>query len=165
LDPFALADYAKIAVVRPTDLQALSPAVLRELTGRSRSSWSAVTMDLGDGSQLCIINPTHTAERTRATLMEEIVHVVLGHRPTRIFMGAGGLPCREYNAVNEEVAYGVGAAALVPYVALFLGLTDGATPATLATKYRVSEQLVSYRIKITMLWPLYKSKMAAAAGS
>jgi hypothetical protein len=35
--------------------------------------------------------------------MEEITHVVLGHKPTRIYIGAGGLPCREYNAVNEPL--------------------------------------------------------------
>jgi hypothetical protein len=95
--------------------------------------------------------------------MEEIAHVVLGHKPTRISVGAGGLPCREYNAANEQTAYGAGAAALVPYAALSLGLRDGATPESIAEQYGVSPQLVSYRIKITMLWSVYKAKAARSA--
>ncbi|MBZ5615720.1 MAG: ImmA/IrrE family metallo-endopeptidase [Acidobacteriia bacterium] len=164
LDPFSLADYAKLTVVRPADLEGLPNDVHQRLVGRCSSNWSAVTFGLPDGNQICIVNPTHSLERTRATLMEEIAHVVLGHEPTRIHTGAGGLPCREYNAANEQAAYGVGAAALVPYTALFVGLMDGETPESIALRYGVTRELVGYRIKITMLWPLYKSK-AAASGS
>jgi len=163
VDPFTLAPFAKITVIRPEELTTLPRQVVRELTVRCRSNWSAVTLALPDGTQLCIINPTHSIERTHATVMEEIAHVVLGHKPTRIHIGAGGLPCREYNVVNEQTAYGAGAAALVPYAALFLGLQDGATPDSIARQYGVSPQLVSYRIKITMLWNLYKAKAAGAA--
>ena len=164
LDPFALAKFTKITVIRPSELRQLPPNVLAELVGRSQSRWSGVTLALPGGEQLCILNPTHGPERTRATLMEEIAHVVLGHQPTRILTGVGGIACREYNAANEEAAYGVGAAALVPYTPLFVGLMDGATPESIALQYGVSSQLVSYRIKITMLWDVYKRKMAQAAG-
>lgn len=161
LDPFALAEFVKIAVIKPSGVADLPREVLAELIGRSRSCWSAVTLPLPDGHQLCIINPTHNVERTRATLMEEIAHVVLGHEPTRIYHGPGGLPCREYKEANEQAAYGVGAASLVPYAALFMGLMDGASAESIAQQYGVSSQLVSYRIKITMLWKLYKSKTAS----
>ena len=163
LDPFGLAKFAKITVIRPAELPQLPSNVLRELVGRSQSRWSGVTLALPGGEQLCILNPTHGPERTRATLMEEIAHVLLGHEPTRIFTGVGGISCREYNAANEEVAYGVGAAALVPYAPLFVGLMDGATSDSIAKQYGVSPELVCYRIKITMLWDLYKKKLAQTA--
>jgi hypothetical protein len=158
LDPFSLAEFVKIQVIDPTKVPGLSPLVIAELTGRSSSSWSAVTVGLRDGWQLCILNPTHSAERMRASLMEEIAHVVLGHKMTRIVTSACGVAYREYNALSEEVAYGVGAAALVPYAALVVGLMDGKTAESIAHQYRVSASLVIYRIKITMLWRLYKSK-------
>src|SRR2546426_1644223 len=94
----------------------------------------------------------------RASLMEEISHVILGHKPTRILMPEGGVACREYNAPDEEVAYGVGAAALVPYAALFMALRNGEKPESIAASFGVSLPLVLYRIKITHLWPLYRTK-------
>lgn len=164
LDPFSLAEFAKIAVIKPAEVYGLPRSVLTELLGRSRSRWSGVTLGLPGGRQLCILNPTHNIERTRATLMEEIAHVVLGHKPTRISAGIDGLYCREYNPANEQAAYGVGAAALVPYSALFVGVMDGATPESIAKQYGVSPELVCYRIKITMLWDSYKRKAAQGAG-
>jgi len=164
LDPFSLAEFAKITVIKPAELHGLPSGVLTELLGRSRLRWSGVTLGLSGGRQLCILNPTHNIERIRATLMEEIAHVVLGHRPTRIGAGVDGIYCREYNPANEQTAYGVGAAALVPYSSLFLGVMDGATPASIAKQCGVSPELVCYRIKITMLWDSYKRKAAQAAG-
>lgn len=158
LDPFELARFFKIRVIEPSDIRRLPRNVLAELTRRSRSKWSAVTIGLSDHWQLCILNPTHNHERTRATLMEEIAHVLLGHEPTRIVTAPGGVGFREYNRINEQAAYGVGAAALVPYAPLFVGLMDGQTPEKIAKRCEVSPELVIYRIKITMLWRLYRSK-------
>ena len=158
LDPFSLAEFVKIQVIEPSQVGGLSPLVLAELNGRSSSRWSAVTLGLPDGWQLCILNPTHNSERQRASLMEEITHVVLGHEPTRIVTGEGGIAYRGYNALNEQVAYGVGAAALVPYAALLQGLGDGKKPEKIARQYGVSIPLVLYRIKITMLWTLYLTR-------
>jgi hypothetical protein len=158
LDPFGLAEFVKIQVIEPSQIPNLSSQVVAELTGPSSSRWSAATIGLPSGWQLCILNPTHSVERVRASLMEEISHVVLGHQPTRILTSEGGVAYREYNALNEQVAYGVGAAALVPYAALVVGLMDGLTPESIAARYGVSHPLVIYRIKITMLWARYRSK-------
>jgi Zn-dependent peptidase ImmA (M78 family) len=158
LDPFTLARCFKIKVITPSQLRALEPFTKDGLTGRFSSCWSAVTLALADGWHLCVLNSTHNRERQRATLMEEIVHVVLNHEPSRILTGANGLACREYNPVNERVAYGVGAAVLVPYITLLRALKQGANPKRIAAQYGVSVPLVLYRIKITMLWPLYQSK-------
>src|SRR5207245_1083598 len=84
LDPFALAAIFKIKVVQPDDIENLPRATYQELTGMYGASWSAVTLPMSDGWRLCILNPTHNRVRTRATLMEEIAHVALGHSPCKI---------------------------------------------------------------------------------
>ena len=162
LDPFALAQQFKIQVIEPSHIRALTREELRLLTGRYASNWSGGTLALPDGWQLCILNPTHNAERTMATLMEEIAHVFLGHRPTKITTGLDGLSRRDYEPNNEREAYAVGAAALVPYAALFLGLMKGTPARRIAKRYGVSKELVEYRIKITLLWRFYKRASARA---
>ena len=158
LNPFSLAKYVKILVIKPSQVRELSPLAHQELKGHSKTCWSAVTVELPGGWQLCILNTRHNLERQRASLMEEISHVMLGHEPTRLVLGANGIAYREYNEVNEHVAYGVGAAALVPYATLLAWVERGRSPEFIARHYGVSTQLVLYRIKITMLWALYKSK-------
>jgi uncharacterized protein DUF955 len=158
LDPFSLASYVKIRIVVPRQIRALSPLISRKLTREYGGNWSAVTIELPNGERLCIMNPMHTAERIRATLMEEIAHVILGHKCTNILTAGGGLAFREYHASNEQVAYGVGAAALVPYSALVARLQIGHSPETIARNFNVSVDLVLYRIKITMLWRVYRRK-------
>jgi len=157
IDPFALAKFAKIRVVEASKFREHSPLAVAELTGRSCPNWSAVTLALPDGWQLSILNPKHTPERKRATLMEEICHIILGHEPTRISTDGNHVAFRDYNPINEQTAYGVGAAVLVPYEALRAQLQAGKSPKLIARRYGVSIELVLYRIKITMLWKFYKA--------
>lgn len=158
LDPFSLASYVKIRIMEPRQIRNLSPLISRKLTREYGANWSAVTIELPHGERLCIMNPIHTAERIRATLMEEIAHVVLGHKCTNILTAGEGLAFREYNGPNEQVAYGVGAAALVPYSELVGRLQIGQSPEKIARNFNVSIDLVLYRIKITMLWKVYQRK-------
>jgi hypothetical protein len=158
LDPFSLAGYVKIQVVVPKQIRYLSPITLQKLTRAYGANWSAVTIELPHGERLCIMNPLHTAERMRATLMEEIAHVILGHKCTSILTAGDGLAFREYHAPNEQVAYGVGAAALVPYGALVASLQKGHPAEKIAKNFNVSVDLVIYRIKITMLWKVYQRR-------
>lgn len=158
LDPFSLASYVKIRIVEPRQIRNLSPLISQKLTREYSTNWSAVTIELPHGERLCIMNPRHTAERIRATLMEEIAHVILGHKCTNILTAGEGLAFREYHAPNERVAYGVGAAALVPYCSLVASLEMDHAPEKIAKNFKVSVELVLYRIKITMLWKVYQRK-------
>ncbi len=163
LDPFALARQFKIKVVKPSEIGALSKAIYLELTGRHAASWSAVTLPLHDGWKLCILNPTHNRVRTRATLMEEIAHIALGHTLCRISSNGNGMARRDYNPANEKTAYAVGAAALLPYAVLVSYLSQGISAGWIARRYKVSVQLVEYRIKITMLWAAYRGALVRAS--
>ena len=92
--------------------------------------------------------------------MEEISHVFLGHKPSRLSIKAknkeGRVIARDYNAAIEEEAYATGAAALVPYSSLKRFVIDGKTAAEIARHFNVSRALVEYRIKISRLWDTYK---------
>ena len=99
--------------------------------------------------------------RTNATLMEEICHVFLGHKANRLSVvgpdEGGKIQTRDYKKLDEEAAYAVGAAALVPYGGLRRFVLNGKSSREIARHFRVSRELVEYRLKVTRLWKDYRS--------
>lgn len=165
LDPFKLAAYAGLIVPTFDEIQGLSEETRDELLNVAKDRWSggAASVRLPNGKKLVILNPTHARTRHKATLMEEISHVFLGHKPSRLAIetkdSSGRTMARDYNAEIEEEAYATGAAALVPYGGLRRFVEAGKTVAEIARHYNVSRPLVEYRIKISRLWDTYKEKI------
>jgi hypothetical protein len=174
LDPFALAGFARLLVIDFDSIEGLSPESREHLLGAAADEWSggACSRPLPDGWRLVILNPVHGAQRNRATLMEEVAHVFLGHKPNRLAaithdkssgpaaktsnQPGGKLLARDYNQTDEEAAYAVGAAALVPYGSLRRLVMKGRSSREIARHFLVSRQLAEYRIKVTHLWADYK---------
>ena len=169
LDPFALARFARLLVVDFDRIQGLSPESRAHLLGDAADEWSggACSRPLPNGWRLVILNPAHGSSRNRATLMEEVAHVFLGHKPNRLAVVGGnptvreGAPtgkivAREYNHADEEAAYAIGAAALVPYAALRRMVFAGQSGSEIARRFGISRQLAEYRIKVTHLWAEYR---------
>ena len=169
LDPFELAKYAKLLVITFEEIVGLSESSIKHLLGEGKDMWSggAASHKLPDGRKLIILNPTHSRNRHNATLMEEISHVFLGHKPSRLAIENknkdGKAIARDYNADIEEEAYSTGAAALVPYAALKRYINEGKTAAQIARHFNVSRALVEYRIKISRLWDAYKENIFSSA--
>jgi len=198
LDPFALAEFARLLVVDFNQIKGLSEESREHLLGAGTNEWSggACSRPLPNGWRLVILNPAHGAQRNRATLMEEISHVFLGHKPNRLALvehgrnpavragaqsaaekqkentsavavepqpnpfpkGQGAkVLARDYNKSDEEAAYAIGSAALVPYAALRKMVFADRRADQIARRFHVSRQLVEYRIKVTHLWSAYKS--------
>ena len=163
LDPFALAQYAKIWVVDFADIEGLAPEIREHLTGAGAEAWSGGTCshNLPNGWRLVILNPAQGPQRMNATLMEEVCHVFLGHLANRLAVVAhdknGQRLARDYNDADEEAAYSIGAAALVPYASLRRFLQRGWTARDIARHFRVSRPLVEFRLKVTRLWDDYKA--------
>ena len=163
LDPFKLAKFANLLVLDFEQIQGLSEKTRAHLLGTASDKWSggAASQPLPDGRRIVVLNPTHNPMRTHATLMEEVSHVFLGHQPSRLKIAAkdsrGRSISRDYRNADEEAAYGTGAAALVPYAALRKRVHDGETSSQIAKHFRVSRELVEYRLKVTRLWRLYRS--------
>jgi hypothetical protein len=208
LDPFALAKFARLMVVDFDAVKELSAESRAHLLGAAADDWSggACSQPLPNGWRVVILNPLHGSQRNRATLMEEVAHVFLGHKPNRLAIitepisasslgrrstgrasiaasdphrqplsqkrgepeqlsqptktATSRMQARDYNQADEEAAYAVGAAALVPYAALRRLVVSGRSADEIARHFRVSRQLAEYRIKVTHLWAEYKRASA-----
>jgi hypothetical protein len=169
LNPFALARFANLLVVDFDKLRDLSQQTRDHLLGSAAEEWSggATSRALPDGRKVVILNPTHGRARTNATLMEEICHVFLGHQANRLAVIAndehGKTLARDYRKADEEEAYATGAAALVPYGALRRQILKGREATEIARHFRVSKDLIEYRLKVTRLWTTYKSSRSNLA--
>ncbi len=168
LNPFELARYAKLLVASFEQIEPfLTEETKAHLLGEGKDKWSggACSQTLYDGKKLIVLNPMHGENRQNATLMEEICHVFLGHKPSRLAIenvNKQGKPiARDYNEADEEAAYSVGAAALVPYSALRSFVEDGKTSRQIARHFNVSRELVEYRMKVSRLWEKYKEKVVS----
>src|SRR5687768_1394472 len=130
LDPWQLAPFLKLRVISIDDVRGLSEESRRALLDDTTRGWSGgASRPLPDGSRLVFLNPNHSRERQAATLMEEVSHVILGHSPSKIHgeqvVAGKGVRFRDFNEAQEEVAYAVGAAALVPFFSLRLAAEAG----------------------------------------
>ena len=167
LDPFALAHYAKLLVVDFDQIEGLSDEAREHLLGVGTNAWSGGTCSrpLPNGWRVVILNPRHGRARNNATLMEEVCHVFLGHKANRLSIVAqnrqGKTVARDYNEADEEAAYSVGAAALVPFSSLRRFTLEGKNSTEMARHYNVSRELVEYRLKVTRLWPEYRARHEA----
>lgn len=168
LNPFELAQYAKLLVASFEQVEPfLSEETKLHLLGAGRDKWSggACSQALPDGRKLIILNPTHGKNRQNATLMEEICHVFMGHKPSRLAIENknkdGQTIARDYHAEIEEEAYSIGAAALVPFSSLARMVDQGKTSREIAEHFKVSRELVEYRIKVSRLWNDYKQKVVS----
>lgn len=165
LNPFDLARFANLIVCDFNQLEGLSDSALEHLLGPASEKWSGGACSLPNGMKLVILNPKHSRTRTNATLMEEICHVFLGHEPNRLSIvtkdDKGKVMARDYRKADEEEAYSVGAASLVPYAALKRFVLAGKSASEIAAHFRVSRELVEYRLKVTRLWQFYKNSRQA----
>jgi len=166
LDPWLLA--AKVGLTVMDGHAAISNLSREEqahLLGAGSDDWSGgvYPMPLPDGTRLCILNPKHSRRRNKITLMEEISHTYLKHKPSGLVLVSDGIQVRDYNKSQEEEAYGVGAATLLPWQTFFRALNSGHTVEKLAEDYDVTTALVTYRIKITGAYNVYQSRQRRRA--
>lgn len=161
LDPWLLAPKVGLRVIDSrAALKSLSLAERGHLLSAGRRSWSGGVYPnpLPDGTRICILNPAHSRRRNKITLMEEIVHVYRTHVPSGFKRLSEGVEVRDYNKHQEAEAYGIGAAALMPWANFFQAVNKGATVDELAEHYDVTRDLIEYRIKITGAYRLYRAR-------
>lgn len=151
LNPRVLAEAMGARVLYPDDVPMLSVADRRQLSESGRNDWSGGTIELPDGSIKIVLNPIHSKTRLRATLMEELAHVHLGHKPSHLLLVDGGLVTRSYDRKQEQEAYSVGAAALITSAHLDDASQRSLDRQTLARMYGVSVELVAFRERETQL--------------
>jgi len=134
-----------------------SDELLLHFRNEGRSSLSGITIPMENGEAYVVYNDSHTPERTRATLMEELFHLELGHPPTKVRPLVER--SRTYNRSIESEAYNSGAAALVPYAGLRDMLKDGECISEIAAHFQVSVALVEFRSKVNLLYRKFPELM------
>ncbi|MCB0124906.1 MAG: ImmA/IrrE family metallo-endopeptidase, partial [Caldilineaceae bacterium] len=114
LNPYELAEKMGFIELLPlANVQNISLECRQVLSAHNGKGWSAGSLAFPDGRVAVIMNPLHAKTRKRATLMEEIAHIHLAHKPSQLTVGNDGITARSYDAQQEKEAYWVGAAALV----------------------------------------------------
>jgi IrrE N-terminal-like domain len=102
LDPRELANQLGIGLFSPDDLPELPAQIINQLLVEDPQSWSAGCIELPTGNKVILYNPTHTDARTNASLMEELAHVHLKHKGSKLIVYSGGLALRTYNQQQEK---------------------------------------------------------------
>lgn len=169
VDPYGVLDRVPARLVGVEELRDAAPAAAAHLFGPGRGEWSAVCLGASPTTGVfeILVNPTHHVHRRRASLMEEIVHVLRDHPKTVLSLdGASvGERGRSYNGAVEDEAYCVGAACIIPYPRLFQAVHhNGETMAAIGVAAQVSEDYVAYRIKRAGLSRVYAKKHPTCAG-
>lgn len=106
LDPSQLAPKVGLCVMDGETALALLPDEDRmPLCGRASRSWSGGVLlrPLPDGSHLCILNPRYQKRRNKVTLMEEITHNYLKHKPTKVTLRGGTIEVRDFEKQKPTV--------------------------------------------------------------
>jgi Zn-dependent peptidase ImmA (M78 family) len=126
--------------------------LLTLLLEKHARTWSGMTIPC-DGEFVVVMNMTHARTRQNATLMEELFHIILKHKPSKIgTCPHTGMTRPEYNRAMEREAYNSAAAALVPYSAMKKMVLGGANAANVAAHFEVSTELVTFRMKTCRLY-------------
>jgi hypothetical protein len=163
VDPWEFAERLAIELVDGAWLLRQLPAGIGlHLVGPARGRWSAGTIDVA-GRSLTVMNPTHSPARQTASLVEELVHVVLGHPPSRL-EPHGDLALRTCAHDVEDEAYRIGAALVIPYRELFNWLNAGRPLDEFATPAVVSREYLEFRVKRAGLWRLHRARAPVAGG-
>lgn len=156
LDPLRLADVLPAHVFYPEEFGD-SPLArrLREI------KWDGLAFCVADGTLMIVLNAAWPRTRQTATLMEELAHHLLGHKPCLIATNpTTGFLERSYDRAQEREAYDLGAALLLPKERIQRDVAAKCSAAEIAAAHSCSEDLVVYRIKRMRLWQRYEGYAA-----
>jgi len=149
LSPFVLARELQVAVIQPPDLKHLAEDVRRRLLGHHSDCWSAITIP-GKRRPLIVYNPSHSAARQNSDLMHELAHILLGHKPTVVFIDPNtDLSLRTYDKAQEEEANWLAGCLLLPREVLLHIKATHISDETACRHYGVSAKMLTYRMNVS----------------
>jgi Zn-dependent peptidase ImmA (M78 family) len=153
LSPWRLADAIGAHVFYPADFG--DQALVRRLR---TVKWDGLAFCCpGEQSLMIVLNPARPKTRQAATLMEELSHHLLGHQPCSIAVNdKTGILERSYDKTQEDEAYDLGAALLLPKERIQRDVAERRTAQEIAAVHACSGDIVVYRIKRMRLWQRYE---------
>ena len=149
IDPLHVASFLGVDVCTPREIPGLPADVIDPLLDGDPFGWSAVSLAFNGGG-LLIYNPRKSKGRQASDIMHELAHFLLDHKPTTIIMSQElDLAIRSFDAQQEDEANWLAWAVLLPREALVDCLCRRLNIDRIAEEYGVSNDLVSFRIRIT----------------
>jgi hypothetical protein len=159
LDQLEVLDPGRLARHLGVDVLLLGDLITDELElWRARAAgWDGMASQLPDGPEIVVVlNCGRPPRRRVATLMEELAHLHLEHRPCSIRLDCQlGVSRRSYDRAQEEEAYDLGAALLLPKERIQRDLATRLLVGEIADAHGCSTALVNYRIRRLRLWARY----------
>jgi len=144
LDPGALAGRFGAQIFHLSDLTDDEIALRR---ARSIGFDGMASIHPQDGTPIIVLNCGKPARRRTATLMEELGHLVLSHQPSQISTDPElGVLRRSYDKAQEQEAYDLGAALLLPKERIQRDVGQRVLIDEIADAHTCSTELVTYRI-------------------
>ena len=149
LDPRLVAKDMRVAVRYIEQIPNLAPDTLAQLTINDADVWSALTV-CHNGKYLIVLNSAHPKTREGNTLMHELAHLIIGHKPARLDITDDGLMIlSSYDKQHEDEANWLAAALLLPRDALVHARKRGLTNEEAAAHYGCSVHLFMFRVQTT----------------
>lgn len=149
LDPRLVAKDMRVVVRYVEEIPNLATDTLEQLTINDPDAWSAVTL-CHSGRYLVVLNSAHPKTREANTLMHELSHLIIGHKPARLDITPDGLMIlSSYDKQHEDEANWLAAALLLPRDALLYARKRGMNNEQAAAQYGCSIELVTMRINTT----------------
>lgn len=155
LNPFDI-EITGVAVVTLGQIKNLSKEVVQYLHDAGSRNWSAmsVPLDADQKNWVVLVNESHEIERQRVSLLEELWHILQGHKLTSIVRIGAGYG-RSYESSDEHDAYFLASATLLPESEIRRRVREGKSAEEIASHFGTSKELVEYRIKRLSLWNGY----------
>jgi hypothetical protein len=155
-------DVDGVELIRLTETDCLDKATSTRLSTDSCDEWSAMSVPLDEVQDhwAVLLNDCHTVERQRVTLLEEVWHILLGHKLVKIAKVADAYG-RTYDTSEEHDAYYLASATLLPRSAIIKAVERRETSVDIAKRFGTSPELVEYRIKRLGIWRDYVGKRVA----
>lgn len=148
LDPYQLAAHLGVVLKTPKDFPKLATDTMARLLGEHTDSWSAFTITNGRNPMI-VYNPRHSPARIASNLMHELAHIILGHRPAKMFMNASGIPLRSHDKDQEDEAVWLAGCLLLPRPILLVIGRKRMSDDDACAKFGVSRDLLNYRLNVS----------------
>lgn len=149
LNPRQLATDRGVRIWAPHEIPGLPAAALHQLTKKDPSGWLAVTICI-EGMSLIVTNDQHSVERQNNSIMHELSHLILEHKPAQVFVSSTGqMLLSEYDRVQEEEANCLSSTLLVPRDALLHVMGKGYDVSAAAIHFHVTADLLRMRMNLT----------------
>lgn len=139
-----LAEHLNVKLLSQFDVPKLNSFDLINLN--KSNGWSGASFLCGE-QPVILFNRNHSAARTESTIMHELSHIILNHKPKldeRIKHLS--LLFRNYDEIHEREAKWLGGCLQIPVEGLVSALLKGKTIDQIATQFLSSLEMTKFRI-------------------